>query len=155
LEDPTSKNEDRIKELAEPFLEPGERVAAAITAAPRGKTTAIAAGGVGGLVGARQMGKNRSAAEAAGIVISSNMAVVVTNARLMTLEIKISAMGAVTEVKELLSAVPLDEIETVEGKRFGLGGVLILKTRGGDPIKLECKAGAAKSVADAYAGAAA
>jgi hypothetical protein len=149
-----SKQEDRIREVAAPFLEPGEQILAAIYAAPRGKTTAVAAGGVGGLVGSRQMGKNRAAAEEAGIQLSSTMAVVVTQSRLLTLDVKINAMGAVTEAKELLTAVPLSAINGVEGKRFGLGGVLILNANGEAPIKLECKAGAAKSIADAYAGAA-
>jgi hypothetical protein len=122
---------------------------AAATAAPRGKQTAMA-GGAAGMIGAKWAGKNRGAAEAAGIVISSNMAIVVTERRLLTLEIKISAMGAVSEIKDLLSAVPLSSIDSIEVKRFGLSGVLVI-TAGGDPIKLEGKVGNPKPIAEAFA----
>jgi hypothetical protein len=152
LEDATSKNEDRIKELAGPFLDAGEHVVAATTAAPRGKQTAMA-GGAAGMIGGAWAGKNRKAGEAAGIGVASNMAVVITDSRLLTLETKISAMGAVSEIKGLLSALPLSEVDSIEVKRFGLAGVMSLTAHGSDPVKLEGKVGNMKPIADAFAGA--
>ena len=102
------------------------------------------------MVGSRWVGKNKAAAEEAGIVLSSNMAVAITEGRLLTLEIKISAMGAVSEIKDLLSAVPLSSIDSIEVKRFGLSGVLVIGA-GSDPIKLEGKVGNLKPIADAFA----
>src|SRR5690349_6958016 len=108
------------------------------------------AGGAAGMIGAKWAGKNRGAADAAGIVLASTTAVVVTERRLLTLDTKISAMGAVTELKELLSALPLSEIDSVEAKRFGLGGVLAI-TAGGNTVKLEGKVGDLKTIADGFA----
>jgi hypothetical protein len=123
---------------------------AAATAAPRGKQTAMA-GGAAGMIGAKWAGKNRGAAETAGIVLASTTAVVITESRLLTLDTKISAMGAVTELKELLSAVPLSEVDSIEAKRFGLAGVLSIQARGSDAVKLEGKVGDFKAIADAFA----
>ena len=148
-----SKNADRIKELAQPFLDDGEQILAALTAAPRGKTTQMAAGGIGSMIGASQAGKNVKAAAGSGIVVSGSMAVVLTTARLLTLKVKISATGQVTEVREVLSAIPRSAIESMEAKRFGLGGVLTITVPGGEPVKLECKVGDAREIADAFAGA--
>ena len=86
-------------------------------------------------------------------MIASTTAVVITESRLLTLETKISAMGAVSEIKNLLSAVPLSSIDSIEVKRFGLSGVLVIAA-GGDPIKLEGKVGNLKPLADAFAAAA-
>jgi hypothetical protein len=123
---------------------------AAATAAPRGKQTAMA-GGAAGMIGSAWAGKNHRAGEASGIAVASTMAVVITQSRLLTLETKISAMGAVTGIKDLLSAVPLDEVDSIEVKRFGLAGVMILAAHGSDPVKLEGKVGNMKPVADAFA----
>jgi hypothetical protein len=46
----------------------------------------------------------------------------------------------------------MSEIESVEGKRFGAGGVITVTAHSGT-FKLECKAPAAKAFADAFAGA--
>jgi hypothetical protein len=124
-------------------------VLAATTAAPRGRQTAMA-GGAAGMIGAKWAGKNRNAASAAGLETASNMAVAITESRLLTLETKVSAMGAVTEIKQLLSAVPLSEVDTLEAKRFGLGGVMTIAARGAE-VKLEGKVGDMKAVADAFA----
>jgi hypothetical protein len=111
------------------------------------------AGGAAGMIGGAWAGKNRKAGEAAGIAVASNMAVVITESRLLTLETKISAMGAVSEIKGLLSALPLSEIDSIEVKRFGLAGVMSLAAHGSDPVKLEGKVGNMKPIADAFAGA--
>ncbi len=59
-------------------------------------------------------------------------------------------MGKVTEVKEVLSAVPLISMDSIEAKRFGLAGILTLTAVGGAPIKLECKVAGADAFAEAF-----
>ncbi len=58
--------------------------------------------------------------------------------------------GAITAVKELLSAVGLSDVESIEARRFGLGGILIIRPRGGEPIKLDCRAGRAREFVEAF-----
>jgi hypothetical protein len=143
-------NPELIKELVQPFLEPGELVLGAMTAQPKGRTTAMAGGGVASMIGQSMTGKVASNAKAVGLVVSASMAVIVTQRRLITAKIKISAMGAVTEVKELMSSLPVGEIESVTAKRLGLGGILSITAKGGDAIKLECRVGPARELVDAF-----
>ena len=75
-----------------------------------GATTAAAAGGIGSEIGARWTGKNRKGAEAAGIEIGNPGAVAVTPSNLVTMKVKVSAMGAIKEVTDILSVVPLAEV---------------------------------------------
>lgn len=42
---------DQIREPMQPFLNDGEEILAAMTASPRGRSTAMAAGGVGSMIG--------------------------------------------------------------------------------------------------------
>jgi hypothetical protein len=44
---------DQIRQYAVAFLEDGEELVAAMTASPRGRNTATAAGGVGSMIGPR------------------------------------------------------------------------------------------------------
>jgi hypothetical protein len=89
-------------------------------------------------------------AEAAGLRLDSSMAVVLTDRRLLALKVKFTMGGAIKGVEELLGAVPLREVDSVEAKRVGLGGNLVLTVRGGEPIKLECRVGRAREMVDAY-----
>ncbi|HSC04476.1 MAG TPA: hypothetical protein VLC49_14195 [Solirubrobacteraceae bacterium] len=45
----------------------------------------------------------------------------------------------------------LQEVESIEAKRFGLAGILIITARGAEPIKLECQVGRARQFAEAFA----
>jgi hypothetical protein len=143
-----SNHEEAIKAGAAQFLEPGEQVLAALVASPRGSTTG-GAGGAAGLIGGQWSGKNASGAKAAGLVVKRSCGLALTPTRVVTFDLGISMMGAVKDVKELLSAVPLSEIESVEGKRFGAGGVITVNAQSGT-FKLECKAPAAKEFAEAF-----
>jgi hypothetical protein len=145
-----ANNTESIKDMVAPLLESGEIALGGMIAAAKGRTTAMAAGGAGSMIGHAQVGKVASNARAVGLVIHSPMAVVITPRRLLTVRIKISPMGAVTQVKEVLSAVPLSDIESMTVKRLGLGGILAITPRGGDPIKLECRVGLARELADVF-----
>ncbi len=141
---------EQIRQYAEVLLDDGEQLIAAMTASPRGRNTATAAGGVGSMIGSKMVSGQVDKAKALGLRIESNMALVLTQRRLLTVKIGYSMSGAITGVKEFLSAVPLGHIESIEGKRFGLGGLLIITPRGGQPIKLECRAGRAREFAEAF-----
>jgi hypothetical protein len=141
---------EQIRQYVEAFLDEGEEPIAAITASPRGRNTATAAGGVGSMIGYKMVSGQLDKAKALGLRIESNMALVLTRRRLVTVKVGYSMGGAITGVKGFLSAVPLGEVESIEGKRFGLGGLLIITPRGGQPILLECRAGRAREFAEAF-----
>ncbi len=79
------------------------------------------------------------------------MALALTQRRLLTLKFGTSvATGKVTEVKELLSSVPLSDVDSIEAKHFGLGAILTLTAGGGAAIKLECRVGGARALVEAF-----
>jgi hypothetical protein len=142
-------NLDLIKTMLTPLLEPGEPVLGAMIANPKGSATSRA-GGAAGLIGHAQTGKVFANAKQVGLLLHTPMALVITNRRVLTVKIKISATGAVSEVKEILSAVPLSEIESMQVKRFGLGGILTITASGAGPIKLECRVGLARELVESF-----
>jgi hypothetical protein len=153
--------ETKIKEGAAPFLEQGEEVLAAVVARPRGWTQqnaspggGFAAGLVGGAIGGKQQRNSREAAEAAGFQLASPMALAVTQRRLLSLGIGSPiGLGIGGKVKELVSAVPLTEVDSIEVKRLAAGKVVTVTIRG-VPFKLEVGAAAnVKGVTDAFEGA--
>jgi hypothetical protein len=151
MENPMAGQLEQVRAHAALFLEPGEELVAALTASPRGRSTATAAGGVGSMIGYKVAGGQvRNGAEV-GLRVEPNMAVALTRSRLLTLKVKISMGGVITDVAEVLSAIPLADVESIDARRFGLGGVLTIAVRGGRPVKLECRAGRARELADAYA----
>ena len=147
-----SDNQDKIVEGVQPFLEAGETVRATLNAQPRGQTTAVAAGGVARMIGDVKTAKVHKAAGEAGIRVAAPMGVVLTDRRLLTVDItKSMAMGKATGVKEVMSSIPLGEVESIEAKRFGLAGVLVIRARGSE-VKLEAgKVSAVKAFAGAFA----
>jgi hypothetical protein len=143
-----SKHQEQIIAAAKGKLD--EEILGAAFAKPRGATTAVAAGGViGKEIGARWSGKQSKGAEAAGIALGNPGAVAVTPSSLVTMKVKVSAMGAIKEITEVLSVVPLREVDSLEVKRMGLGGVMEINA-GGSSFKLEGKPGDMKEFADAF-----
>jgi hypothetical protein len=143
-----SKHPEQIVEAAKGKLD--EQILAAAWGQPRGSMTAAAGGGlIASEIGARWAGKHRKGADQAGIRIGSPGAVAITPTSLVTMSVKVSAMGAVKEVTEVLSVVPLGEVESLEVKRMGLTGVMEITARGSS-FKLEGKAGDMKEVAAAF-----
>lgn len=143
--------EDEIKQQAEPFLEPGERVVAAIIAQPRGTTTALSGGLAVSAIGGHKVKQQRQAAGSAGLELARSMALAVTDRRLVVLRISPPiAMGKGGDVKGLLSAVPLGDVDSIEVKRLLVGKVVIVSVSGVS-MKLEAGAGAdAKGLAAAF-----
>src|SRR4051812_19966440 len=141
---------EQIREHAGSFLGGGEVLLAALTASPRGRSTASAAGGAGSMIGYKVASGEVKKGERVGLRVEPNMAVVLTSQRLLTLKVAISVGGTITGIREVLSEVPLGDVSSVEAKRFGLGGILALGVRGGKPIKLECRVGRARAFAEAF-----
>jgi hypothetical protein len=79
------------------------------------------------------------------------MGVAVTQKRLLTLSIGAPiGMGLGGKVKELMSSVPLEEVDSIEVKRLGLGKKVIITVRS-VPITLEANAAAnANELAEAF-----
>jgi hypothetical protein len=123
-----------------------EQILAAVFAKPRGATTAAAGGG---LIGSKWAAKQSEGAAAAGIAIGNPGAVAVTSTSLVTMQVKVSFGGQIADVTEVLSIVPLADIDSLEVKRMGMAGVLEI-TAGGSTFKLEGKAGDMKEFASAF-----
>lgn len=142
-------SEDKIKEGAQQFLESGEEVLAAFVARPRGWTQKMAGAHA---LGAHQVAKAGEAAANAGFQLGSPMALAITQKRLLSLAMGAQAgMGIGGGVKELLSAVPLSEVDSIKVKKLLIGKIVELGVRG-QSFKLEVGAGAnATGVEEAFA----
>ncbi|HEX2085822.1 MAG TPA: hypothetical protein VHF89_09080 [Solirubrobacteraceae bacterium] len=138
--------EEKIAEGARPYLDEGEEILAAFVARPRGWTQSVA--GARGL-GRRQQAKAHEGAEAAEFELASPMALAITPRRLLSLELGTAAVGA-GEVKRLVSAAPLAEVDSIKVKRLLMGKVVTVTVHGQE-FKLEAGAGAnAKGLAEAF-----
>jgi hypothetical protein len=143
-----SKHQEQIIAAAKGKLD--EEILGAAWAKPRGSTTAAAGGGlIASEIGARWAGKQRKGAEAASISVGNPGAVAITATSLVTMKVKVSAMGAIKEVTDVLSVVPLVDVDSLEVKRFGLTGVMEISA-GGSSFKLEGKPGDMKELADVF-----
>jgi hypothetical protein len=144
--------EDKIKEQAKPYLEPGERVLAAFITQPRGTNVAMAGGLAPSALGGRKIKEARAANEARGLQLTRPMALALTDSRLVVFKVSPPiAMGKGGDVKDLVSAVQLADVDAIEVKRLLVGKVVIV-TVGGAAIKLEAGAGAnAKGLAEEFA----
>jgi hypothetical protein len=126
-----------------------EQILGATFGKPRGANTAIAGGVIGGAIGGAWAGKQRKGAEAIGIQLGSPGAVAVTQTNLVTMKVGVSVGGQIKEIKEVLSVVPLANIDSVTVKRMGLGGVMEISA-GGHSFKLEGKVGDMREFAAAF-----
>jgi hypothetical protein len=145
-----TSHEDKIKEQAQQYLEADEHVLAAFIAQPRGATTAKMGGGAGAL-GGRRAGKQQDAAGGAGLQLTTPMALALTEGRLVVLKVSPPLpMGKGGDVKELVSAVPMAEVDSIEIKRLLVGKVVKLTVHGSE-FKLEAGGGAnAKGLVDEF-----
>jgi hypothetical protein len=127
-----------------------EQILAATFAKPRGATTtAVGGGAIVNAIGGKRVSDQKKGAEAAGIVLGNPGAVALTPTNLVTMSVKVSFTGQIKDVTEVLSTVPLAEVD-LEVKRMGMAGVMEINSRGSS-FKLEGKAGDMKEFADAFA----
>ena len=142
-----TKHPDQIVAAAAGKID--EPLLAAAFAKPRGAPTAVAAGGIAGEIGAQWSGKHHRGADAAGIEVGNPGAVAVTETSLITMSVGVSFTGKIKDVKEVLSVVPLAQIDSIEVKRFGMAGVMEIES-GGSSFKLEGKVDDMRGVAAAF-----
>lgn len=143
-----SKHQEQIIAAAKGKVD--EEILGAAWGKPRGSQTAAVGGGmIVREIGSRWAGKNVKGAEAAGIEIGNPGAVAVTPTSLITMKVKVSALGAIKDVTDVLSVVPLAEVDSLEVKRMGMAGVMEISARGGS-FKLEGKAGDMKELAEVF-----
>lgn len=141
-----SKHQDSIAEGAASLLLPDEEIVSALVVSPRGSSTAAAPGLAAGEIGRRWSNKNKDAARDVGLVVKRSSGLALTNRRLVTFDLAISMTGGIKQVKDLLSEVPLDQVDEIKSK----WNVLTISA-GGAQFKLECKPPAAKALATAFA----
>jgi hypothetical protein len=103
------------------------------------------------VIGGRKVVQQRRAAEGAGLKLTSPMALAMTDQRLLVLKISpVIGMGKGGDVKELVSDVPVADVDSIEIKRLLVGKVVTVTVRG-TPVKLEVGAtGDAKGMADGF-----
>ncbi|HEY8764061.1 MAG TPA: hypothetical protein VIM18_07720 [Solirubrobacteraceae bacterium] len=144
--------EEKIKEQAEPYLDDGEQVLAAFIARPRGATTAMVGGIAPQAIGGMKIDRQKRAAEEAGLQLANPMALALTERRLLVLGVSAPiAMGKGGDVKDLVSAVPLGDVDSIEVKRLLVGKTMTVGVRG-VLFKLEAGAGAnVKGLAEVFA----
>ena len=143
-----SKHRDQIIAGAKQLVD--EEILGAAFAKPRGATTAVAGGGlISNEIGAQWAGKQHRGAESAEIKLGNPGAVAVTPASLLTLSVGVSLGGQIKDVKEVLSTVPLGDVESLAVKRMGLAGVMEITARGSS-FKLEGKVGDMREFAAAF-----
>jgi hypothetical protein len=143
-----SRYERKIKDGAEPFLEPGEEILSAVIAAPRGYTQSVA-GSMN--LGSAQQGRAAGAAERVDLRLEAPMALALTQRRLLTLNVGTPiGLGIGGKVKKLLSAVPIEDVDSIVVKRLALGYTIMLTVRGAG-IKLEANAASgARGLAETF-----
>jgi hypothetical protein len=94
-------------------------------------------------LGTHQQGGAREAATNSGFPLASPMALVLTNRRLLSFEISSPiGLGMGGDVKQLIGAAGLEEVDSIDSKRLLAGKIVKLRVRGGDEIKLEVNAAA-------------
>ncbi len=129
----------------------GEPLLGATFAKPRGATTAAAGGGaIAREIGVQWSNSQRRGADGAGLRLGNPGAVAVTPTSLLTLSVGVSMGGQIKEIKEILSTVPLADVEAIEVKRMGLAGVMQIHA-GGSTFKLEGKVPDMRDFAEAFA----
>lgn len=143
-----SKHHEQIVAAAQGKIP--EQILAAAFAKPRGATTAAAGGGgAASAIGRGWAGKQTAGASAAGIELGNPGAVAVTPTSLVTMAVGVSMMGKITEVKQVLSRVPLAAVDAVKVSRMGAAGVMAIDV-GGNSFKLEGKVPDMRAVEDAF-----
>jgi hypothetical protein len=130
-----SNHREQIFEAARGKL--AEGLLGATFAKPRGSAVTASVGGIAGIFGL-SAGKQVEGAAAAGIRLGDPGAVAVTRTSLVTMSVGVSFSGQINEVKEILSVVPLGQVDSVQVKRMGFVGVMEISVAG-TSFKLEGK----------------
>jgi hypothetical protein len=143
-----SAHEKKFEAGAQPFLEDDERVLATCIAQAKGFSRMM----VSGLdLGKREVGRSSAAAEAGEVKVANPMALALTDRRLLTLRIGSPiGLGIGGSVKELLSAIPLAEVDSIDVKKIALRQNITITIRDVEiPLETNAKANA-RGLAEAF-----
>jgi hypothetical protein len=140
----SDKLDRAVRSGAAPFLHPSEQVLATLIASVRGHQQAMS-GGIAGMTGGARAGRARSLADAAGITLTSPMALVLTPRRLLTLE-----TGNGGKVERLLNEFSVAEVGEMKVKRVGLGASVTITVTGVE-LRLESRVAASRQFAEILA----
>jgi hypothetical protein len=144
-----SAHEKKFSEGVQPYLNDGERVLASCIAQAKGFSRMM----VSGLdLGKREVGRSTAAAEAGEVKVANPMALVLTDRRLLTVRISSPiGFGIGGNVKELLSAISLDDVDSIQVKKIALRQNITITVRGVEiPLETNAKANAG-GLADEFA----
>jgi hypothetical protein len=96
-------------------------------------------------LGTREAGRSTAAAEAGEVSVANPMALALTQRRLLTLKISQPiGLGIGGKVKDVLTAIPLGEVDLIEVKRIALRQNITITVRGVEiPLETNAKANAA------------
>ncbi len=136
-----SAYEKKFAEGAQSVLEDGEEVVATCIAQAKGYSRMM----VSGLqLGKQEVGRSSAAAEAGEVKVANPMALALTQRRLLTMKISSPiGLGIGGNVKELLTAIPLGEVDSIEVKRIALRQNITITVRGVEiPLETNAKANA-------------
>ena len=118
----------KLTESVAGLVGPGEDVLAAVAVQPKGSGNATAVGGIAGsMIGGRGRKETRESSERTGIEVPRWAALAVTRQRLLIL--KMNAMG--TKADEIVSEVPIAEVESIVVSKSMLRRQVTLNARGG------------------------
>lgn len=113
-----------IAKQAAKFLEPGETIVAATKCLTRGASKRRAAGGLFGVIGVLAAGSARSGPLVGGRPLPTNMAIAVTNRRLLVLRLS-EASDRVAEVTHSVPPAAVAGVSSEVGKSMGMKAVYI------------------------------
>lgn len=128
-----SKSEEKLVDLAAPFLRYGEHARAAVYAAPYGwPQGASRSGNAGAMLVLEMLNKKKKrqtleAAASVGFHLKSPVGLILTDSRVMCVEL---GSGLRTKVLGLLGEAPLHEVTLDQVKRRGLGKRLSVTVTG-------------------------
>lgn len=136
-----SAHEKKFADGVQPFLEDSESVVASCIAQAKGFSRMT----VSGLdLGKSEVGRASGAAATAEVKVDNPMALVLTDRRLLT--VKISApigLGIGGSVKELLTAIPIAEVDSIKVERIALRQNITIIVNGVEiPLETNAKANA-------------
>ncbi len=137
-----------LQRQAQQLLDPDEHLLAAFQAQPRGTGVARApAGGAlvqaaTGAIGDKWAKGSRDGAAHVGLELVSPMVLGLSERRLLVLTGKKKSLGTgrIMEIDQLVSSVPLDEVNSIEVKRLLVGKTVRIAISGGE-VKLEVPPG--------------
>jgi hypothetical protein len=133
-----SRHEQKIEDAAARVLEDDEQPLAVCDRVPPAAAPSRRCGSL--QLGSAQRGRAHAAADPVDLRLEAPMGVAITQRRLITLKLGTPiGLGIRGKLKQLMSAVPLEDVDSIVVKRMALGYMITLTIRGVE-IRLEANA---------------